>query len=137
MHVKTLEGLAGASTNVKLLNTPFKVYKEARRRGDTAVMERAMGYVGDFSGKAEEYKTKAREGMKEEAQRAREKEKEECEKALQKRKEEQEKSEKATQESGGTAEAAKEETKSPVIYAKTGEAERISSEKGINISVQV
>ena len=36
MHVKTLEGLAGASTNVKLLNTPFKVYKEARRRGDTA-----------------------------------------------------------------------------------------------------
>lgn len=134
MHVKTLEGIAGASTNMKLLNTPFKVYKEARRRGDTAVMERAMGYVGDFADKAEEYKTKAREGMEEEAERAREKEKEECEKALQKRKKEQEKSEKATQESGESAEA---ETKLPVIYAKTGEAERIPSEKGINISVQV
>lgn len=36
-----------------LLNTPFRVYKDARRRGDLATMERAMGYVKDFSGKAE------------------------------------------------------------------------------------
>ena len=45
MHTKTMEGLAGASMNMKLLNTPFRVYKDAGRRGDTAVMERAMGYV--------------------------------------------------------------------------------------------
>ena len=53
VHTKTMEGLAGASTNMKLLNTPFRVYKDAERRGDTAVMERAMGYVGDFAEKAE------------------------------------------------------------------------------------
>ncbi len=49
MHTKTMEGLAGASMNMKLLNTPFRVYKDAERRGDTAVMERAMGYVGEFA----------------------------------------------------------------------------------------
>lgn len=42
MHTKTIEGLVGASTNVNLLNTPMRVFKEARRRGDTATMERAM-----------------------------------------------------------------------------------------------
>lgn len=73
MHTETMEGLAGASTNMKLLNTPFRVYKDAERRGDTAVMERAMGYVGDFAEKAEGYQKKAEKGMKEEAKEAREK----------------------------------------------------------------
>lgn len=59
MHTKTMAGLAGVSTNMKLLNTPFRVYKDAERRGDTAVMERAMGYVGDFAEKAEDYQKKA------------------------------------------------------------------------------
>ena len=54
MHTKTMEGLAGASMNMKLLNTPFRVYKDAERRGDTAVMEREMGYVGEFADKAED-----------------------------------------------------------------------------------
>ena len=67
MHTKTMEGLAGANTNMKLLNTPFHVYKDAERRGDTAVMERAMGYVGDFAEKAEDYQKKAEKGMKEDA----------------------------------------------------------------------
>lgn len=31
MHTKTMEGLAGASMNMKMLNTPFRVYKEAKR----------------------------------------------------------------------------------------------------------
>lgn len=48
-----MEGLAGAKTNMDLLNTPFRVYKDARRRGDLATMERAMGYVKDFSGTEE------------------------------------------------------------------------------------
>ena len=46
MHVKTMEGLAGADTNMKLLQTPFRVYKDARRRGDTAVMEPFSGVAG-------------------------------------------------------------------------------------------
>ncbi len=55
MHAKTMEGLAGASMSMKLMNTPIRVYKEAERRGDTAVMERAMGYASDFADKAEDY----------------------------------------------------------------------------------
>ena len=82
MHTKTMEGLAGASTNMKLLNTPFRVYKDAERRGDTAVMERAMGYVGDFAEKAEDYQKKAEKGMKEDAKEAREKAKTEQEKRI-------------------------------------------------------
>ena len=41
MHAKTMEGLVGARTNMELLNTPFRVYKEARLKGDTAKMEQA------------------------------------------------------------------------------------------------
>ena len=80
MHTKTMEGLAGASMNMKLLNTPLRVYKDAERRGDTAVMERAMGYVGEFADKAEDYQKKAEKGMKEDAKEAREKAKTEQEK---------------------------------------------------------
>lgn len=99
MNTKTMEGLVGARTNMNLLNTPFRVYKEARRKGDTATMERAMGYVNEFSEQAYEYKKEADEGMKEDAQAAREKAKEECEKAIQNRKEEREKSEERIEES--------------------------------------
>ena len=99
MHTKTMEGLAGASTNMKLLNTPFRVYKDAERRGDTAVMERAVGYVGDFAEKAEDYQKKADKGMKEEAKEAREKAKTEQENAIRKRKEEREEQEKRIAES--------------------------------------
>ena len=62
MNTKIMEGLAGASTSMNLLNTPMRVYKEARLKGDTATMERAAGYVGDFAGRAEEYKTEAYKG---------------------------------------------------------------------------
>jgi len=99
MHTKTMEGLAGASTNMKLLNTPFRVYKDAERRGDTVVMERAMGYVGEFADKAEDYQKIAEKGMKEDAKEAREKAKAEQEKAVQKRKEEREEQEKRIAES--------------------------------------
>ena len=64
MHTKTMEGLIGARTNMEMLNTPFRVFKEARRKGDTAMMERAMGYMGDFHEDAYEYKKEADEGMK-------------------------------------------------------------------------
>ena len=99
MHTKTMEGLAGASMNMKLLNTPFRVYKDAERRGDIAVMERAMGYVGDFAEKAEDYQKKAEKGMKEDAKEAKEKAKMEQENAIRKRKEEREEQEKRIAES--------------------------------------
>lgn len=99
MHTKTMEGLAGAKTNMDLLNTPFRVYKDARRRGDLATMERAMGYVKEFSDKAMDYKAKAEEGMKEDAEKAREKAKLAREDAIQKRREERQEFEKRIEES--------------------------------------
>ena len=156
MHTKTMEGLTGASMSMKLMNTPLRVYKEAERRGDTAVMERAMGYVGDFADKAEE-----------DAKEAREKAKTEQENAIQKRREEREELEKRIAESQNedtdivsisergkaaldektdsaqigadngvsieeTADAVKTE---PVIYTKTGES--AGPEPGANLSVSV
>ena len=91
MNTKTMEGLVGASTNINLLNTPFRVFKEARRKGDTATMERAMGYVAEFADKAEDYKSEAYKGMEEDAKEAKEKEKLMREEAIQKRREEREK----------------------------------------------
>lgn len=88
MHTKTMEGLIGARTNMNMTEVPMRVFKEARRKGDTATMERAMGYVNDFQDRAYDYKDKADEGMKEEAKEDREKEKLEREQALEKRREE-------------------------------------------------
>lgn len=91
MNTKTMEGLVGAGTNMNLLETPFRVYKEAERRGDTGVMERAMGYMNKCSDKAEEYSKKADKGMKEDAEAARKTAEEAQEKAIRKRREEREK----------------------------------------------
>ncbi len=141
MHIKTMEGLVGAGTNMNLLDTPMRVFKEARRRGDTATMERAMGYAGEFAGKAQEYKTKAEEGMKEEAENLREKEKLEREKIIEKHREEQEKMETGTEENvksqvGSAAEAGTTSAnKEPVIYTKTGSTDQ--TEPGGNISISV
>lgn len=98
MNSKTVEGLVGARTNMNLMNTPMRVFKEARRKGDTAAMERAMGYVGEFSDKAEEYKTEADKGMEDDAREAREKAKLQREEAIQKRREEREKQEEKIEE---------------------------------------
>lgn len=54
MKAGSMEGLIGASVNMELSRTPMRVYKEAERRGDTEAMKRAMGYVTDFQGKAQE-----------------------------------------------------------------------------------
>lgn len=102
MNAKTMEGLIGAGKNMNLVNTPMKVYKEARRKGDTAAMERAMGYADDFASRADEYKTKAEEGMKEEAEEIREKEKAEREKRIEARREERKKLEDRMSETRGT-----------------------------------
>ncbi|MCI8282421.1 MAG: hypothetical protein HFI76_12190 [Lachnospiraceae bacterium] len=87
MNIKTMEGIVGARTNYNLMNTPMRVFRDARRRGDLATMERAMDYAGDFADKTREYEEKADEGMVEEAKEFREKTKAELEKAIKERKE--------------------------------------------------
>ena len=138
MNTKTMEGLVGARTNMNLTNTPMCVYREARRKGNTAAMERAMGYVSEFCGKAEEYKAEAGKGMEEDAKKAREDAKLQCEEAVQKRGEEREKLEERIDEDRN---AANTDTKEPVIYTKTGETVPLEgtlpSEKGAGISVSV
>lgn len=103
MNTKTVEGLVGARTNMNLMDTPMRVYKEARRKGDTATMERAMGYANEYSDKAEEYKAEADKGMKEDAKEAREKAKVQREETIQKRREEREKLEKKIEENRNVA----------------------------------
>lgn len=98
MNTKTMEGLAGARTNMNLVNTPMRVFREARCKGDTATMERAMGYAGEFSDKAEDYKAEADKGMEEDAREAREKAKLQSEEAVRKRREEREKLEEKIEE---------------------------------------
>ena len=165
MHTKTMEGLIGARTNTNLMNTPMRVFKEARRKGDTETMERAMGYVGDFSDKAEEYKAEADKGMEEDAKEAREKAELQREEAVQKRREEREKLEAKIEENrnadtnADTVEISEEgkvlskdnldtdavgvETdvvksdavKEPVTYTKAGDAVPMEQETSISVSV--
>lgn len=165
MHTKTMEGLVGANMNMKALNTPMRVYKEAEQRGDTTVMERAMGYVGEFADKAEDYQKIAKKGMEEDAEETREKAKTEQENAIRRRREEREELEKRITENtngdtvsisedgkavldgktdpapsgtdnGAPVEGAADAVKmEPVIYAKTGETAQ--SESGTNLSVSV
>lgn len=163
MHTKTMEGLIGARTNMNLMNTPMCVYKEARRKGDSETMERAMGYVGECSDRAEEYKAEADEGMKKDAEEARKIAKEQREEAIQKRRDEREKLEKKIEEtrngdantdaveiseegkvllkdSTGLDDTVSAETKTdtvsePVTYTKTGET--VSAEQSISTSISV
>ena len=165
MHTKTMEGLIGARTNMNLMNTPMRGFKEARRKGDTETMERAMGYVGDFSDKAEEYKAEADKGMEEDAKEAREKAELQREEAVQKRREEREKLEAKIEENrnadtnADTVEISEEgkvlskdnldtdavgvETdvvksdavKEPVTYTKAGDAVPMEQETSISVSV--
>lgn len=88
MHTKTMEGLIGARTNMELLNTPFRVYKEARLKGDTAMMERAMGYMGEVHEDAFDYKKEADEGMKKDAEETRKTAEEQREEIIKNRREE-------------------------------------------------
>lgn len=98
MHTKTMEGLIGARTNMELLNTPFRVYKEARRKGDTAMMERAMGYMEDVHEDAYEYKEEADEGMKKDVEETRKIAEEQREEMIKNRREEREEQQKKLEE---------------------------------------
>ena len=88
MNTRTMEGLVGAGMNMKIRDTPMRVYKEAEREGDIGKMEQAMGYVNELGTRAWECKSQAEEGMAEEAEEMKEKEKLEQEKAIAERREE-------------------------------------------------
>lgn len=98
MHTKTMEGLIGARTNMELLNTPFRVFKEARLKGDTAKMERAMGYMKECEEDAYEYKEVADEGMKKDAEETRKIAEEQREEMIKNRREEREEQQKKLEE---------------------------------------
>lgn len=98
MHTKTMEGLIGARTNMELLNTPFRVFKEARRKGDTAKMEQAMGYMKECEEDAYEYKEVADEGMKKDAEETRKIAEEQREEMIKNRREEREEQQKKLEE---------------------------------------
>ena len=165
MHTKTMEGLIGARTNMNLMNTPMRVFKEARRKGDTETMERAMGYVDDFSDKAKEYQAEADKGMEEDAKEARKKAELQREEAVQKRREEREKLEAKIEENrnadtnadtveisedgkvllkdnldtdavGVETDVVKSDAvKEPVTYTKAGDAVPMEQETSISVSV--
>lgn len=156
MNTKTMEGLIGANSNTNLINTPMRIYKDARHRGDTATMERAMGYVAEFEDKAQEYKVKADEGLKEETRDNREKAELRREQAIYKRKEEQkELEEKIVENKDNDADTDNVEiseegkvlthtdsdevkisaSKEPVTYTKLGEVILMEQKTGVSISV--
>ncbi len=102
MNVKTMEGLAGASTSVSLASTPMNIAKEAERKGDIDKMKRAMGYAAGMMDEADQYSEKASQGMKLDAEKAKEQEKLRQEELVKARKEEQEELEKRLEEEAKT-----------------------------------
>lgn len=161
MQAKTMEGLAGASMNIKMVHVPMRVYKEAERRGDTATMERAMGYASEFTGRAVEYKEKAQEGLKEEAEVRKETEKLQREKAMEESKEERKELEEIIKENqavkvdvveisqegktlleentglvmADTGSTDVDRNKEARVYTKTGGVSQIEQKKNISICI--
>lgn len=82
MQAGSMKALMGASSNLKLVNTPMKVFKEAEARGDTEVMKRAMGYVTEFEGNAEKDADKLGEETVKETREARKQQELEREQAI-------------------------------------------------------
>lgn len=93
MNLQMMEGLLGASSSIKLSDTPMSVYRQASAEGDTGKMERALGYTGECAEKAVKYQEKLDKGMKTEAEAEREKAKLEREAAIERRREERRRAE--------------------------------------------
>ena len=93
MNTQMMEGLMGATSNLRLSGTPMSVYRQASAEGDTEKMKRAMSYTGECVEKAVKSQEKLDEGMKAEAKEKREQAKLEQEAAIEKRREERRKAE--------------------------------------------
>ena len=137
MNIQMMEGLLGASSNIKLSGTPMSVYRQASAEGDTEKMKRALGYTGECAEKAVKYQEKLDKGMKAEAKAEREKAKLEQEAAIEKRREEHKRgpadrlqgtdlvqiseAAKDNKKNNKPAEAAEPIDSEPVIYTPAGE----------------
>ncbi len=130
MIAKTTGNLIGANVAMDEIRTPMKVFKEARARGDTATMKRAMGYVEAFNEDAWEYKTKADEALKQEAVEAKEKE----------RLEREELAERIKENRTETEEKLEEASKSPVSEPSADTSEEndgdVNTDSGIELSTE-
>ena len=62
MNTQMMEGLVGASTNIRLSGTPMSVYRQASAEGDTEKMKRALGYSGECAEKAVKYQEELDKG---------------------------------------------------------------------------
>ncbi|MDE7218100.1 MAG: hypothetical protein K2O45_00515 [Oscillospiraceae bacterium] len=153
MNVQMMEGLLGASTNIRMSGTPMSVYRQASAGGDTEKMQRALGYTGECTEKAVKYQEKLDKGMEAEAKAEREKAKLEQDAAIERRREERKKAEEGTgtdrprdtdmvqiSEAAKAAlkdkpvEAAELADSDPVIYTETGEAAAAPAESEPTIS---
>ena len=146
MQANTTAGLIGANAYMQETRVPMKVYKEARAEGDTAKMERAMGYVEKLGSSALEHKKQADKGLKEEAKQAREEIKEKQEELAQRIKErrteteerieEARKPEAAAESSDSTAAAeAADAGAANLTYTEDGEVKEQSVEAEFSVVV--
>ncbi len=88
MKAGSMEGLIGATMSIQMADTPVRVYKQAERKGDTATMERAMGYAEDMTQQAYDYTDMAKEELKKEMREEREEQKVQQEEKIEERREE-------------------------------------------------
>ena len=154
MNIQMMDGLLGASSNIKLSDTPMSVYRQASAEGDTEKMKWALGYTGECTEKAVKYQEKLDKGMKAEAKAEKEKAELEREAAIEKRREERKQAEEGT-ESGRPqetdlvqlSEAAKAALKNnkpaetaepidsePVTYTPAGEVSAVPAETEPSVS---
>lgn len=151
MRAKTMEGLIGARTNMELMNTPFRVFKEARRKGDVAKMKQAMDYMNECQEDANEYKAIADDGMKEDAEDTRKIAEKQREEMIKNRREEREEGKVLLKENTTTESSVADGTETdgtnpddgtnrkpkvdfdPVFYSSAGTVEQ-SEDTGVKVS---
>ncbi len=88
MKAGSMEGLIGATMSMQMADTPIRVYKQAERKGDTATMERAMGYAEDMTQQAYDYTDMAKEELRKEMKEEREEQKVQQEEKIEEHREE-------------------------------------------------
>lgn len=154
MRAKTMEGLIGARTNMELMNTPFRVFKEARRKGDVVKMKQAMGYMNECQEDANEYKAIADDGMKEDAEDTRKIAEKQREEMIKNRREEREEGKVLLKENTTTESSVANGTETdgtnpddgtnrkpkvdfdPVFYSSAGTVEQ-SEDTGVKVSASI
>ena len=151
MNIQMMEGLMGASSNIRLSGTSMSVYRQASAEGDTEKMQRALGYTGECTEKAVKYQEKMDKGMEAEAEAARERAKLEQEAAIEKHREERKRTEEEQVRPQETdlvqiseaakaalevrpVEAAEPVDGDPVVYTETGEIAAVPAETEPTVS---